>query len=304
MNGFTEKDVPDQTGRTVFITGANAGIGFHVARVLAAKHARVLMGCRSEQRANKAIRQIKADHPVAQLEFVAIDQADLASVRAAAARVLEEPRLDLLINNAGIMGGPLQRTRDGFESQLGVNYLAPFALTGLLIDKLEKSRGSRVVTTASIAHRRGKIDFDDLQADRRYDPWKRYAQSKLADLMFAYELDRRLAAAGRKTLSVSAHPGMAATELMRDLPAPVQAFSPALGSVFNSAAQGAWPTLMAATSRQVTGGDYCGPNRMFGTRGKAVKVGSTRLSRDNGAARRLWDVSVEMTGVDPQLVAI
>ena len=224
-------------------------------------------------------------------------------MRAAADRVRGEPRLDLLINNAGIMGVPLTRTADGFEAQLGVNYLAPFALTGLLLDKLEETRGARVVTTASIAHRRGRIDFDDLNADDHYDPWKRYAQSKLADLMFAYELDRRLAAAGRRTISVAAHPGMADTELMRNMPAMMQKASPVVTTLFNSAEQGAWPTLLAATGRQVTGGDYFGPNRLFETRGKAVKVGSTKASRDNEAARRLWAVSVAMTGVDPGLAA-
>ena len=273
MSGFTEKDVPDQSGRTIFVTGANSGLGFHVARVLAGKHARVLMGCRSEERA-----------------------------KIAAERVKQEPRLDVLINNAGIMAVPMGRTEDGFESQFGVNYLAPFALTGLLLAKLGETRGSRVVTTSSIAHKRGKID--DINANDHYDAWARYAQSKLADLMFAYELDRRLAGAGRKTISVAAHPGMAATELTRHLPAPMQKLGPATGALFNSSAQGAWPTLMAATARGVSGGDYCGPNQMFETRGKAVKVGSSKASRDNAAAQRLWDLSVEMTGVDPGLAAI
>ncbi len=304
MSGFTETNVPDQSGRTVFVTGANAGLGFHIARVLAGKHARVLMGCRSEERARKAMRKIKTDCPVAKLDFVEIDQANLASVRAAAERVCEQPRLDLLINNAGIMGVPLTRTEDGFEAQLGVNYLAPFALTGLLLGKLEETSGARVVTTASIAHRRGKIDFDDLNAEDHYDPWKRYAQSKLADLMFAYELDRRLAAAGRKTISVAAHPGLAETELMRNMPAMVQKFAPIVTSMFNDAAEGAWPTLMAATERHVTGGDYYGPNQLFEMRGRAVKVGSTKASHDGDISRRLWDVSVQMTGVDPGLMAI
>jgi NAD(P)-dependent dehydrogenase (short-subunit alcohol dehydrogenase family) len=304
MSGFTEKDVPDQSGRTIFVTGANSGLGFHVARVLAGKHARVLMGCRSEERAKKAMNRIKAEHPIARLEFIALDQANLASVRIAAERVKQEPRLDVLINNAGIMAVPMGRTEDGFESQFGVNYLAPFALTGLLLAKLGETRGSRVVTTSSIAHKRGKIDFDDINADDHYDAWARYAQSKLADLMFAYELDRRLAGAARKTISVAAHPGMAATELTRHLPAPMQKLGPATGALFNSSAQGAWPTLMAATARGVSGGDYCGPNQMFETRGKAVKVGSSKASRDNAAAQRLWNLSVEMTGVDPGLAAI
>ncbi len=304
MSGFTEQDVPDQSGRTALVTGANSGLGFHVARVLAEKHAHVLMGCRSEERAQDAIKRIRADCPGAKLDFVALDQASLASVRAAAERVKQEPRLDLLINNAGIMGPPLQRTEDGFESQLGVNYLAPFALTALLLGKLEESAGARVVTTSSIAHRQGRIDFDDLNADDHYDPWRRYAQSKLADLLFAYELDRRLAAAGRKTISVAAHPGMAATELMRHMPPFLQKLSPVTEALFNSGAQGAWPTLMAATAPDMTGGDYCGPNQLFETRGKAVKVGSSKASRDGGAARRLWDMSVAMTGVEPGLAAI
>lgn len=304
MNGFTERDVPDQSGRTALVTGANSGLGFHVARVLAEKHANVLMGCRSEERAQDAMKRIRADCPGARLEFVEIDQSSLASVRKAAERVQQEPRLDLLINNAGIMGPPLQRTEDGFESQLGVNYLAPFALTALLLDKLEESVGARVVTTSSIAHRQGKIDFDDLNADDHYDPWKRYAQSKLANLIFACELDRRLAAAGRGTLSVAAHPGMAATELVRHMPAFLQKLSPLTETLFNSGAQGAWPTLMAATAPDVTGGDYYGPNQLFETRGEAVKAGSSKASKDGNAARRLWEISVAMTGVDPGLAAI
>ena len=304
MSGFTETQVTDQSGKTAFVTGANSGIGFHVARVLANKHARVLMGCRSEERARQAMRKIKAAYPLADLVYVPLDQASLASVRAAADKVKEEPRLDLLINNAGIMNTPLSRTEDGFESQFGVNYLAPFALTGLLLDKLEQRHGGRVVTTSSIAHRRGRINFDDLNAEQRYDSWKRYGQSKLADLMFALELDRRLAAAGRRTISVAAHPGVADTELTRHMPNFLQkAFGTVVGGVFNSAEQGAWPTLMAATERHVSGGYYYGPTGPLEMRGKAGKAKPTKRARDNETARRLWDVSIEMTGVDPGLAA-
>jgi NAD(P)-dependent dehydrogenase (short-subunit alcohol dehydrogenase family) len=299
--GFTADDVPDQSGRTFLVTGANTGIGFETAKALAARGARVLLGCRSSERAAAAIESLHAAVPDADLDFVELDQGDLASVRAAAERVADEARLDVLVNNAGIMVPPREFTADGFESQFGVNHLGTFALTGLLLGQLAETSDSRVVVTSSLAHRGGEIFFDDLDAAKRYRAQQRYQQSKLANLLFMYELDRRLAAAGSDTIAVACHPGIATTELARNLPSAITLFAPLLGPLFNSPAAGAWPTLMAATDPRVTGGDYVGPSQRMETAGPARMVGSTARARDRELARRLWDLSIEMTGVDPQI---
>ena len=218
MRGFTAKQVPDQTGKTVFITGANTGLGYEAAKVLAGKNARVIIGCRSKDKAQRAREEILAVHGEADVDIVAINLADLESVGEAAAVIAKEERLDILINNAGIMVPPFELTQDGFESQFGVNHLGPFALTGLLLDKLRATPGARIVSTSSIAHKRGKILFDDINADKQYNTMARYAMSKLANLYFAYELQRRLSSAGDDVISVAAHPGIADTELSRYLP--------------------------------------------------------------------------------------
>ncbi|MEP1126617.1 MAG: oxidoreductase [Ilumatobacter sp.] len=305
MSGFTADDVTDQSGRTFFVTGANTGLGFEAARVLAARGGRVLLGCRSEDKATAAMAKIASAVPGADLRFVPLDQGDLASVETAAALVGEEDRLDVLVNNAGIMMPPLEYTTDGFESQFGVNHLGTFALTSHLLPMLSTTGaehgGSRVVVTSSIAHKPGRIDFADLEAHERYDPQTRYQQSKLANLLFMYELDRRLRAAGSPTIAVACHPGIAATELARHLPKVVALAMPLVKLVLNSASQGAWPTLMAATSDDVDGGDYTGPSRFGETSGKAEKVESTDRARDPELAARLWDVSIELTGVDPRI---
>jgi len=298
--GFTERDVPDQHGRTAVVTGANTGIGFEAARVLAARGARVLLGCRSEQRAEDAMARIRAATPDADVAFVALDQASLASVEAAAARVAEEPRLDVLVNNAGVMVPPLSRTEDGFELQLGVNHLGTFALTGRLLEQLAADGGGRVVTTSSLAHRGGQLFLDDLAAEQGYDAQARYGQSKLANLLFALELDRRTSTAGTPVTSIACHPGLAATELVRHMPRPLAAVAPAvLGLVFNTAAQGAWPTLQAATDPDLPGGSYVGPQRWRETAGASGPAQVSPRAQDPELARRLWDVSVELTGVDP-----
>ncbi|MDX2381317.1 MAG: oxidoreductase [Acidimicrobiia bacterium] len=299
--GFTDTDVPDQSGRTVVVTGANTGIGFETARVLAAHGARVLLGCRSEERARLAMDAITDDVPDADLEFVALDQGDLASIEAAAAQIADEPRLDVLVNNAGIMVPPRELTTDGFESQFGVNHLGTFALTGRVLGKLGEQEGSRVVVTSSLAHRTGKIFFDDIDASASYRAQQRYQQSKLANLLFMYELDRRLTAAESDTIATGCHPGIAETELSRHMPKAIALIAPVLRPFFNTALQGAWPTLMAATSPDVGGGDYCGPSRRKETSGPATTVGSTSTARDVELARKLWDLSVEMTGVDPEI---
>ncbi len=301
MTGFTDADVPDQSGRTFVVTGANTGLGFEASSVLAARGARVLLACRSRDKAEAAMQRIRARTAAADLSFVALDQANLDSVRAAAEQIQQEPRLDVLVNNAGIMVPPRELTKDGFESQFGVNHLGTFALTGRLLGKLRGQPGSRVVSTASIAHYGGRIDFDDLNAEKSYDRIKRYRMSKIANLLFGYELQRRLEAAGAETISVICHPGVADTELPRYIPAPLRMFTPLVRPFFNTAAQGAWPTLMAATGPAVEGGGYYGPNGWREISGPAVRVDSNRHSKDPELARKLWDLSIEMTGVDPGL---
>ena len=298
-NGFRAVDVPDQSGRTFLVTGANTGLGFEAAKTLAAKGARVLFGCRNEEKARAAMATVEAETPAADIGFVPLDQGDLASVRAAAEIVAGEPRLDVLVNNAGIMHAPLERTKDGFESQLGVNHLGTFALTGLLLDKLMKQDGSRVVITSSIAHRMGSIDFEDLAAEKSYGRVGRYNQSKLANLLHMYELDRRLRARGAATIAVACHPGIAETELSRHWPQAIMALAPLFRSWLNDAHQGSWPTLMAATAAGVEGGEYYGPSKRMESAGPAIRVDSTSYSKNPEVAKRLWEVSVEMTGVDP-----
>ncbi len=297
--GFTDRDVPDQSGRTFFVTGANTGIGLETARVLAARGARVLLGCRSEARAQDAIRAIAGEVGGADLAFVPLDLGDLTSVEAAADQVAAEPRLDVLVNNAGIMHVPRGKTTDGFERHFGVNHLGVFALTARLLDKLAEQDDGRVVTTSSIAHVLSGIDFDDLDAERGYQRDRRYGQSKLANLLFALELDRRLRGSGSTTISVGCHPGIAATELTRHFGAWFNLVAPLVGRLFNTQAEGAWPTLMAATLPDAQGGDYFGPERRFETAGPATRAYASATGRDPELARRLWERSIEMTGIDP-----
>lgn len=297
--GFTEQDVPSQKGRTIVITGANTGLGYEAAQVLSAQGARVVIACRSEQKASAAIEHIHALHKGAELDFVPLDLGDQESVRACAGKLQAEEKIDVLINNAGIMVPPYELTADGFESQFGVNHLGPFALTSLLLDKLREVPNARVVNTSSIAHKAGKIAFSDINAEKKYSATGRYAMSKLSNLLFTYELQRRLEAAGESTISVACHPGIADTELSRYLPGLLKAATPLMKHLFNSAAQGAWPTLYAATGSDIKGGDYLGPCKFRETAGPAVHVRSTRKSQDPGLAKRLWDLSIEMTGVEP-----
>lgn len=293
---FTDKDVPSQVGKTIVITGANTGIGFEVAKVLAGKGARVYIGCRSGEKASKAIAQLHTVHENADVHYVHLDLGDLSSVKSCAEQLQAEPSIDVLINNAGIMAPPYQRTVDGFESQIGVNFLGHFALTGLLLDKLNAAPTARVVTNSSHAHYFGKIDFEDIHAEEKYDPNARYAMTKLCNVVFAYELQRRLAAAGHSTISVACHPGVAATELLREPPSYAKLIQPIVRRFVNTSAGGAWPTLCAATSPGVQGGDYYGPSRFGQTSGPARRVKSARGSHDRELARRLWDMAMTMTG--------
>lgn len=302
MTGFTAKDVARQTGKCVVVTGANTGIGFAAANVLALRGARVLLACRSRDKANEAMARIRAETPNADLAFVPLDQADIDSVREAAEIISWEPRVDVLLNNAGVMVPPLERTRQGHELQFGVNHLGCFALTGLLLPKLARTAGSRVVVTASVAHRRARIDWDDIDARRSYNRGQRYAASKLMNLLFAFELDRRLRAAGSPVKAVACHPGIASTELARHLPAVGRLAWPLFTLVLNSAERGAWPALQAATGAGVESGSYYGPQRLREAAGASGPARCSDAARDTLAARRLWDISVELTGVDPGLM--
>ncbi|MDJ0960945.1 MAG: oxidoreductase [Acidimicrobiia bacterium] len=297
---FTAADVPDQSGKVFFITGANTGIGFEAATVLAARGARVLLGCRSRERAEDAVARLTGTYAAADVSIVDVDLGDLNSVRSAAGRVAQESRLDGFIANAGVMYATRRTTADGFEAVLGVNHFGHFALTGLLLPTLERTQGARIVVISSQAHRDGRIDFDDIDAVVSYSVRRRYSQSKLANLLFMYELDRRLRARRSSTIVVAAHPGGAMTELTRHLSAFVRRVAmPLFNPFFNSVPEGAWPTLAAATHPDVDGGQYFGPDGLYQMSGRAQQVDSSRRSKDPVVAGRLWDLSVEMTGVDP-----
>ena len=306
ITNFTSKDVPNQSGKTFFVTGANTGIGFEAAKALAGKGGRVLLGCRNQSKGQDALSRIAEAHPRADVELVSFDLSDLTSVHRAAEIVAREPKLDVLINNAGIMATPKTATKDGFEAQFGVNHLGHFAVTGLLLPKLEATPESRIVTVSSVGHRNGDINFDDINATKSYSPQHRYYQSKLANLLFMYELDRRLTRKGSSTISVAVHPGVADTELPRYLTSGFQVrllrmLMPLIMLFANSAEAGAWPTLLGATAPGVEGGQYFGPSRFGEWSGPAKQVDSTDKSKDPGLAKQLWDLSVEMTGIDPGL---
>lgn len=305
---WTEAQVPDQFGKTVLITGANSGLGFENARALAAKGAKVVLGCRNPDKALTAIKQIKQLVPSADLEFLPLDLSSLASIHDAVDQFRRtQQRLDLLINNAGVMLLPQSTTEDGFDMQLGVNHLGHFALTGRLLDLLLESPNSRIVTVSSLAHQRGQIYFDNLQLRSGYGRFKAYAQSKLANLLFCYELQRKLTAAGATTISVAAHPGAAATNLglpmfeamqLSLLVKIAERVAPFIGQ---SAANGALPSLYAATADGVKGGQYFGP-KFYEVFGPPVRVDSKRLSHNQEVAHRLWEMSRTMTGVGYEIL--
>jgi NAD(P)-dependent dehydrogenase (short-subunit alcohol dehydrogenase family) len=285
--GWTVADAPDQTGRCVVVTGANSGLGEATAKALAARGASVVLACRNLEKAKVAAARMTGDVTIRQL-----DLADLASVRAFAA---DSPPIDVLVNNAGVMAIPLAHTVDGFEMQIGTNFLGHFALTAVLLPKI----ADRVVTVSSGAHRFGRVDLADLNWERRrYRRWAAYAQSKLADLMFAYELHRRLTERGGRLRSVATHPGYAATELQSH----TETFEDRIMSLGNRllaqrADEGALPTVYAATMPDVVGGAYYGPDGLGELRGHPTRVGSSRRSRDIATAAGLWERAEALTGL-------
>jgi NAD(P)-dependent dehydrogenase (short-subunit alcohol dehydrogenase family) len=303
---WTTDDIPDQHGRTAIITGANSGIGLVAARELARAGARVVLACRDTEKGVAAASDVASRAANAEVEMSALNLASLDSVRAFAERFrAEHDGLDLLINNAGVMAPPRRTTTDGFELQFGTNHLGHFALTGLLIGAMQGRTGARVVNVSSGAHRFGRIDFEDLQGERKYGRWRAYGQSKLANLLFTFELDRRLRAAGSTVSSLAAHPGYSATNLQfAAAPRPDRAFMAVTNVVMaQSAEMGALPTLYAATKPGVEGGTYVGPGGLFEQRGYPKPVGTSPAARDQKVAAKLWEVSEQLTGVKFLLTA-
>jgi NAD(P)-dependent dehydrogenase (short-subunit alcohol dehydrogenase family) len=306
---WTAADVPGQSGRTAVVTGAGSGLGLEAAGVLAARGATVVLACRDTGRAEQAAGLIRAGAGGADVRVVRLDLASLASVREAAGEIRAScPRLDLLINNAGVMRPPYQRSADGFELTFATNHLGHFALTGLVLDRLLETPGSRVVTVSSVGHWDGVMRFDDLQFERGYRADDAYAQSKLANLLFTYELAARLRAAGSRTIALAAHPGVARTGLFRWDPWPVRAaLSPVLRPLMfwmvHSARLGALPALRAATDPSAQAGEYYGPGGWHGYTGYPVRVESSARSHDAAAGRRLWEISEQLTGVSYRVLA-
>jgi NAD(P)-dependent dehydrogenase (short-subunit alcohol dehydrogenase family) len=301
---WSADDMPDLSGKTIIVTGGNSGIGYEAAKQLARKGARVVLACRDLEKARAAIGAISGEHRGAAAEALQLDLASLASVRSfASAFLAEHNALDVLCNNAGVMALPYRKTADGFEMQLGTNHIGHFALTGLLLERLLATPGARVVNVSSGAHRVGAIHFDDLQWEHGYRKWAAYGQSKLANLLFTYELQRKLSAAGANVIALACHPGYAATNLQTAGPRMEgSTWMESLSGFANrvaaqSAAMGALPTLYAATAPDVSGGDYIGPDGIGELWGHPKKVQSNRRSHDTAVAAKLWEISEELTSV-------
>jgi NAD(P)-dependent dehydrogenase (short-subunit alcohol dehydrogenase family) len=295
---WTQTDIPDQSGRVVIVTGANSGIGLETARELARKGAHVVLACRSQARADEALADIRSGLPEAQIDFLALDLADLDQVRAFAALVRERfDRLDLLINNAGVMVPPAGKTKQGYELQFGVNHIGHFALTGMLFDLLLVTDGARIVNVSSTAHRFGRMNFDDLDFNARgYNASAAYGQSKLANLLFTSELARKITEASARVRVVAAHPGWTQTNLQQHAPL-FQRLNPFFGML---PIGGALPTLRAATAFDVEADDYFGPSRFFELWGAPKKVGRAKAAQSRANAERLWEISEQRSGVQFQ----
>ncbi|MDX6313986.1 MAG: hypothetical protein QOF44_3450 [Streptomyces sp.] len=298
---WTANDIPDQTGRTAVVTGSNSGIGYVTARELARHGARVLLACRSEQRGQDAVRRLQHEVPSARAGYRHLDLGDLSTVRGFA-KNYDDERLDLLINNAGVMALPHGTTADGFETQFGVNHLGHFALTGLLLPQLLATPGSRVVSLSSGMHALSNVDLDDLNSERHYRRWVAYGRSKSANLLFIHELARRLAAAGSDTVAAAAHPGYASTNLqtagvrMEGRRIAERVATLANRVIAQSADAGALPTLYSATAPSVTPDSFTGP-RLQGWRGSPAPSWRAPWTRDDRAAELLWTASEQLTGV-------
>jgi NAD(P)-dependent dehydrogenase (short-subunit alcohol dehydrogenase family) len=308
---WTTKDIPEQSGRFAVVTGANTGLGYETALELVGAGAEVVVAARNQAKGADAVQRILRAHPNAAVRLELLDLASLADVAAFSARIAgQHQRIDLLINNAGVMALPKRgETVDGFEQQFGVNYLGHFALTAKLLPLLRAAPAPRVVNLSSGVHHAGAIHFDDLEWTRRYSPFAAYSQSKLAMLMFAFELQRHSDAGGWGLMSNAAHPGYARTELIASGPG-ADSFSARVGAVLlapwmsQTAADGALPTLYAATSPAAVGGGYYGPDGIFEMKGAPKTASIARQARDRGVASRLWSVSEQLTGaVFPPMAA-
>ncbi len=301
---WTSDAIPDQRGKTFVVTGANSGIGLEATAILAKKGAHVVLACRSPSRAKDALETIGKRASGSSVEVMSLDLSSLESVRGFAAELAaKHPKIDGLVNNAGLMALPYGKTKDGFEMQLGTNHLGHFALTGLLLPQLLATKGSRVVNVASTAHRWGRMRWDDLMGERGYDAWGWYGQSKLANLLFTYELARRLEQKGLGTTALACHPGYAATALQHKGPemegSRFKAMFMTVGNTIlaQGPEMGALPTLRALCDPDAKNAEYYGPRGPFEMAGYPVKVGSTKPSHDRESQRRLWDESEKLTGV-------
>ncbi len=302
--GWYATDIPSLTDKTIVVTGANSGLGLETTKALAAKGALVVMGCRDARKAEAAVDEVRRATPEAKLVVRTVDLASLASIAAFAKEAAtSHPVIDVLINNAGIMAIPRRLTADGFEMQFGTNHLGHFALTAQLLPLLEAASAPRVVSVASQAHRQGTMNFDDLMGAKRYGAWGAYGQSKLANLLFIFELERRLRAAGKKTIALAAHPGYSATNLQGVAPQMTgSGFSKFIMNLGNStiaqtAAMGCLPSLYAATSPDAHGGEYIGPDGLLELRGTPTVVQPMAKGRNADDAKRLWELSVQLTHV-------
>ncbi|MBN1155715.1 SDR family oxidoreductase [candidate division KSB1 bacterium] len=292
---WSTEDISDQQGRLAIVTGANSGLGYEIAQTLAKKNATVILAVRNMDRGKRAAEKIKNHYSQADISVLELDLANLESIRAFTKEFLRaNTRLDILINNAGVMIPPYSKTADGFELQFGTNHLGHFALTGLLLNILQKTQASRVVSVSSMAHRMGDIDFDDLNWEKRtYRRWRAYGDSKIANIYFTNELDRKLTKNGNNPLAVAAHPGYSATDLQRYS----KTFTFFNRFIAQSSYMGALPILYAALAEDVKGGDFYGPYGFMEISGYPAKTQPSKLAQNEEIARRLWEKSEELTGV-------